>query len=173
MSTLTSSRHYCSLVWLYNVTYNSISISYHSAICRECRQKIRSIPHPNYDENYDNGAAASDYEVGGGGADVAGGSNVVRDRDEYGFGGHGNGEGNDDDDHVGDSGGIGDSCNGDLGGSGSGHVKKGDDDGNGIAVELDSDHELVATEDYSDETILVSNTFRFSVHLINKGRSGS
>ena len=87
MSTLTSSRHYCSLVWLYNVTYNSISISYHSAICRECRQKIRSIPHPNYDENYDNGAAASDYEVGGGGADVAGGSNVVRDRDEYGFGG--------------------------------------------------------------------------------------
>jgi len=57
----------------------------------------------NYDENYDNGAAASDYEVAGGGADVTGGSNVVRDRDEYGFGGHGNGEGNNDDDHVGDS----------------------------------------------------------------------
>ena len=67
------------------------------------------------DDNYDDGAAASDYKVGGGGADVTGGNDGVGDGDEYGIGGHGNAEGNDDDDHVvgGDSGGIGEGCNGD------------------------------------------------------------
>ena len=132
----------------------------------------------------DGGAAASDYEVGGG---VAGGNDGVGDGDEYGIGGHSNGESKDDDDHVvvSDSGGIGDGCNGDRGGVGGGHVNKGDDkgrngahrsensDGNGIAVELDSDHGLVATEDYPEETVLVSNVFPLSVHLINEERSGT
>ena len=72
-------------------------------------------------------------------------------------------------------------CNGDRGS----HVNKGDDkgrngahlsensDGNGVAMELDNDHELVATENYSEETVLVSNTFPLSVHLIIKERSGT
>lgn len=139
------------------------------------------------DDDYDDGGAASDYEVAGSGGDVSGGNDGVGDGDVYGIGGHGNGEGYDDDDHVfvGDSGGIGDSCNGDRGGVGGSHVNKGDDkgrngdhrsenrDGDGTAVKRDSDHELVATEDYSEETVLVSNTFPLSVHLINKERSGT
>ena len=47
----------------------------------------------NKDDNHNDGAAASDYEVGAGGADVAGGSNSVGDGDEYGVSGHGNSEG--------------------------------------------------------------------------------
>ena len=127
------------------------------------------------------------YDDGGGGADVTGSNDGVGDGDEYGIGGHGNGEGNDDDDHVvvGDSGGIGEGCNSDRGGVGGGHVNKGGDkgrniahrsensDGNGIAVELYGDHELAATEDYSEETVLVSNTFPLSVHLIIKLWSGT
>ena len=134
----------------------------------------------NKDDNYDDVAAASDYNgVGEGGADVTSGNDSVGDGDEYGIGGHGDGEGNDDDDHVvvGDSGGIDEGCNGDRGGVGGGHVNKGNDkgrngvnrsensNGNGIAVELDSDHELVDTEDYSEATVLVSNTFPLSVHV--------
>ena len=58
----------------------------------------------------------------------------------------------------GDSGGIGEGCNGDCGGGGGSHVNKA---------------EPVTTEDYSQETILVSNKFPLSIHLIIKERPGT